>query len=314
MTGSIIRDFTHPDEFGEAFRARGVVVTLERSGPFQGSAMRTELTSVWLQRGTASAPRVSRAILTDRVHFAFIAEPGHPQFWNGRSLQDREFFCQFGSDDLFMRHTGSGTWASVSLRRDDLATLGIATGHGNLARLGASSRVGPLDPVGLRRLRGGHARIERMTRRARDVFTSPAVARQCNDQLARALMACLADQSPDADRAATRRHHAIMRRVSACLADRPYDPITLTELCETVGTNARTLNLCCHEYLDMSPVRYLRLRRFRIANRILRQGIPGLDTVTDIALRCGFAELGRFAQVYARIFGEAPSQTLGKSR
>ena len=38
------------------------------------------------------------------------------------------------------------------------------------------------------------------------------------------------------------------------------------------------------------------------------------DSVTNIALDCGFNHLGRFSQLYRKRFGERPSETLRKNR
>jgi AraC family ethanolamine operon transcriptional activator len=39
----------------------------------------------------------------------------------------------------------------------------------------------------------------------------------------------------------------------------------------------------------------------------------GPETVTAVAMRCGFRELGRFAAAYRATFGESPSETMGHS-
>lgn len=312
MPGSTIRDFTQPDLFGEAFRTRGVTIAFERAAGFRGSVMRTEFKTVWLQRGFANVARSSRAILTDRVHFAFVAAAGATQIWNGRVLTEQEFFCQVGSDDLFLRNQGVGTWGSVSVLPDDLTRIAVAVAGFDLPRLRDTSRIGSLDPVALARLRHHHAAIARTTRQTPHVFTRQAALRQFDDGMIRSFLACFPDHPPDADRAAARRHHLIMRRFGAWLAERPRDPVTLTEVCEGLGTNARTLHLCCQEFLGMSPIRYLRLRRMHMAHQALRGAIPGIDRVTDIALQHGFSELGRFAQAYRRMFGESPSATLAR--
>jgi AraC-like DNA-binding protein len=59
----------------------------------------------------------------------------------------------------------------------------------------------------------------------------------------------------------------------------------------------------------MTPCHYLRALRLAEA----RQAFLCIDTpttsVTEVALRCGFRELGRFAVDYRAKFGESPSDT-----
>jgi AraC-like DNA-binding protein len=60
----------------------------------------------------------------------------------------------------------------------------------------------------------------------------------------------------------------------------------------------------------MGPKHYLLLRRMNLARRALRQSAPDTASVTEIATRYGFWQLGRFAVEYHSLFGEAPSTTL----
>lgn len=62
----------------------------------------------------------------------------------------------------------------------------------------------------------------------------------------------------------------------------------------------------------MGFVRQLRLQHVR--EELLADESPGLASVTDIALKWGFAHLGRFAIEYKRAFGESPSATLRMRR
>jgi AraC-like DNA-binding protein len=68
--------------------------------------------------------------------------------------------------------------------------------------------------------------------------------------------------------------------------------------------------MCCQEHLGMAPKRYLMLRRMHLARGALRRAEADATSVTAVATRCGFWELGRFAVEYQALFGEPPSATL----
>jgi transcriptional regulator GlxA family with amidase domain len=68
--------------------------------------------------------------------------------------------------------------------------------------------------------------------------------------------------------------------------------------------------MVCQEHLGMGPKRYLLLRRMHLARGALRHSAPDAASVTDVATRFGFWQLGRFAVEYQSLFGESPSATL----
>ncbi len=81
-----------------------------------------------------------------------------------------------------------------------------------------------------------------------------------------------------------------------------------------IGVPERTLRKCCQQHLGMSPHQYLLRRRIHLARRALVQGDPTSESVTSIATKHGFWELGRFAALYRSAFGEAPSATLRRQQ
>jgi AraC-like DNA-binding protein/tetratricopeptide (TPR) repeat protein len=84
---------------------------------------------------------------------------------------------------------------------------------------------------------------------------------------------------------------------------------TIGELARIAGVSARTLQRQFHACYDKSPQAVLRDIGFeRARQELLRAGAEG--KVMDVALRCGFAHVGRFAVDYRRRFGETPSQTV----
>ncbi len=91
------------------------------------------------------------------------------------------------------------------------------------------------------------------------------------------------------------------------------DALRLEDLCREAGTGQRTLQRCFRELLGVSPLDYVRAVRLRAVRRQLRAA--GEDvTVTEVALANGFFHLGHFGQGYKAMFGETPSDTLGRGR
>ncbi len=108
---------------------------------------------------------------------------------------------------------------------------------------------------------------------------------------------------------AARRRRALRRALE--FLDGGGEPLpTIPELCRWAGVGQRTLEYAFRDQLGVTPVRYVKLLRLNRAHRLLRRTSPADETVTSIALACGFTELGRFAGDYRRLFGESPSQTL----
>ncbi len=106
---------------------------------------------------------------------------------------------------------------------------------------------------------------------------------------------------------------ACVRRVEEYIAADPGRPLNLQVLARVGGTSVRNLQENFRRFRDMSPMTFVVEHRLNHARRALAHGTQE-DSVTDIALRCGFLHLGRFAQQYKARFGEAPSQTLQRGR
>jgi AraC-like DNA-binding protein len=88
-------------------------------------------------------------------------------------------------------------------------------------------------------------------------------------------------------------------------------PVHVSEICSMLRVSRRSLHRAFHEVFGMGPVTFLRYKRLCAIHSILRESRPGDTTVAEVAIRQGFAELGRFSQYYRTMFGEYPSQTLG---
>jgi len=102
----------------------------------------------------------------------------------------------------------------------------------------------------------------------------------------------------------------IVERVDTHLRAHLDAPIRLTDLCRIVGVSERTLRNAFHDFRGVSPKRYALCERLRSVQGALLAATTKQTTVTDVATRFGFYELGRFAGAYKEMFGEAPSETL----
>lgn len=140
----------------------------------------------------------------------------------------------------------------------------------------------------------------------------PLLGRQLRESLIGGLLLATSHNYRDAVdncRAGLAAPRAVRRAVEAMRAD-PGRPFSVADLARVAGVSARSLQDGFQRHLDTSPMAYLREVRLSLVHQELRQADPGAGTVTEIAYRCGFVHLGRFAALYRRRYGVSPSATL----
>jgi AraC-like DNA-binding protein len=92
-----------------------------------------------------------------------------------------------------------------------------------------------------------------------------------------------------------------------------HETIRLPALAQAAGVPARTLETHFKRFLGVTPLGWVREARLSQARRALL-GSDGRRTVSQVAMDCGFGQLGRFAAAYGRRFDELPSETLRRIR
>ena len=108
------------------------------------------------------------------------------------------------------------------------------------------------------------------------------------------------------------RRSQLVRQVSDYMQSHIDQVLTLTDLCEALGTSSRALCYGFQEIFSMSPMSYLKLLRLQGVHRALKAAELESQTVTEIAAQFGFYHLGYFARDYKQVFGELPSETLNR--
>lgn len=100
-----------------------------------------------------------------------------------------------------------------------------------------------------------------------------------------------------------------VKRVEDYIHAHADEAITVEDLTEVAGVSARTLFAGFKRFRGVSPMKYLREVRLKRVREELERATEN-ETVTGIAMKWGFGQLGRFAVEYKKEFGESPSDTL----
>jgi AraC-like DNA-binding protein len=105
----------------------------------------------------------------------------------------------------------------------------------------------------------------------------------------------------------------IVRHAERYMAENAAAPLTIADIALEVGVSVRSLQAGFREWRQTTPMAALRHIRLQRARSALLE--PDETTeVTDVALRWGFAHLGRFSAIYKAVFDETPGSTLRRRR
>jgi len=135
---------------------------------------------------------------------------------------------------------------------------------------------------------------------------APRVAREVENTIASMVVAAaLCEPSL---RSATPAH---LRRAEEFLTAHVTAPVSLAEVGRAAGVSPRTLSRAFRRRHGVGVMGFLKQRRLEAARGALQVAEPESTSVTEVALRYGFGNPGRFAAEYRKAFGEYPSETLG---
>lgn len=313
MSSSAVRIFTDPEEYAATIRGSTAEMTVTGRGQFAAKLIRIDLHRLWMQRFSENLPRIAYVADLRRPTFTFRTKPGPSLLCGGAEMQPTNLLRQADRESSFHRSSGSADWGAMSLPMEDMIAVGAAIAGCDLTPPKQVLTVTAAASA-MARLQRLHAAAGQLAEDAPEIIAHPEAARGLEQALIEALVECLNIAGPGEDAAAQRRHSLIMRRFHRAVEENAEEPIYMPELCSLIGVPERTLRVCCQEQLGMSPKHYLILRRMHLARRVLRDGPPGMTSVTEVATRYGFWQFGRFAGAYKSLFGEAPSTTLRRPR
>jgi transcriptional regulator GlxA family with amidase domain len=109
----------------------------------------------------------------------------------------------------------------------------------------------------------------------------------------------------------TKRYREIVDRFEDIARASLGEPRTIPDICAALMVGQRTLARAVRLVRGTTPAQHLHALALAEARAALQD--PTTRSVREVAVRCGFRELGRFAADYRAAYGENPSETLRRN-
>ena len=280
--------------------------------PFKGRWTVVRLPSMVAQFARADIAIVRRLrVPLDRLAFIVpLNVPGQAR-WNGHTIRGGEVIvCPAGVDD-YAFDPGGMQFAIVSIPASVSSEL-VDAGHLAAPEGGASCVLRPtaVDSTALRR------RLADLNAAAETEIGigNRDALEQAEQGVSERLIRCLRRNLPHGRGVNAGARSLVVRRAEQFFRCHVGEPVSIAQLSTIAGVSERSLRNAFYHVCTTSPKRYLKLWQLHEVRRALRGADRPPLSVTDVATLHGFFELGRFAGEYKALFGEAPSQTLQRSR
>lgn len=146
---------------------------------------------------------------------------------------------------------------------------------------------------------------------AADLYQRDLVRDQMIDTLAATTIEAF--ELSEADEEDADRDEEALRRAEAYMRRRLGEPLSIPDIARSSGVSLRGLQLLYQRRLGTTPLLHLRSLRLAAAREALDQPSSG-QTVSAVARRFGYTNVGRFSAHYRAAYDEAPSATLQRAR
>jgi AraC-like DNA-binding protein len=227
---------------------------------------------------------------------------------NGQRLENGSILILEPGADFCITATGAHRWSSIFIPFDSLSTINFpATKTGHSHRLLLPSGAGE-------NLQSLVENLGAIFRNAPKALRSTSALRKARLKISEAISKALTSNcnaNKSSGRPQLARPH-ILQTVLSVIEEHSEEHLSVYRLSNIVGVSERTLRTAFEEYFGVGPTKYLKIRMLHEARKALKTADPFATSVTDIAVRLGIWEFGRFSHDYKALFGELPSQTLRK--
>jgi AraC-like DNA-binding protein len=232
-----------------------------------------------------------------------------PPIWGGVRPQRGEIMSFGPGHRLHVRTQGPSRWGAIWVSTQVLAEVFYEMTGNALSIAPVAELWRPLRVPGSRLLRLHVAAIRAAEVRPETIVGAEAV-HGMEQQLFHALVECLSAKPVEDQMQIRHRDQEITAQFEDLLQSQGGPALRVDKLLSALGVSAPHLRRCCADDLGMSPASYIQLRALHRVHDILRDAVPEVTSVSQVARRHGFGTHGLFASKYRALFGELPSVTL----
>lgn len=290
---------------------------LVREGAFGVMAETVSLGGMQAVRVRVTGPTEIRAAFGTPVHGVAIAVGG----WRGsrcagQALEDGQALAIHPGHDLWLV---AGTDTEVLFLLIGAACLEHHAQAMRIAPPAAFSVTPPTPRFAFPRAAGVTAFCTLLLSRTRGKpvvdSPSPEIARLAEQGSVLLLCALLSHPRPRTAGRPRATYERLVARARDLVLGQPGSVPALPEVCDQLHVGLRTLNYAFQHALGVSAAEYLRvLRMNRVRETLLAAGSVNAAGISAIATHWGFSHPSQFARQYRQLFGERPSDTVGRAR
>ncbi len=297
--------FNDVEQFEAALVGARLSLLLTGTGRFEAHVTRITLPQLTLFGCSEKVPAIAHISLRNHTAgLAFATTENLPARAAGLDLRIGDVAILGPGQRFHLCTPPQFSWGLVLIGRKEL--------NGWLGSRRIGSCVARLAPphAAMRRLLRLHRRAVHAAKVTPELVSELGPISELEQALKETLALCITEGALQKLRPSCYDHGRIVNRFEHVVRASARPPLRSSRVAALLGVSSRTLRVCCQEHLGMAPDRYARLWRLNMARRALLRSGPDATTVRDVAMQCGFPELGRFAVLFRTAFGEAPSTML----
>jgi len=312
----VVFDSFDPEAMEHTLQESTLEHTLLARGDFTGQLVQASTADTRIDMGGYNLPVLATGPLTcDRISLGFLIRAAQPCVFNAEIVNQGDLVLYGEEQELHVNLSAESRWVAVQINRSLCACVGIDLP----SSLPYAFRQDPRRAAQLQALIAASVNIIAGAGTGNE-STSAESARAIEgfrDAMLSSVGRIMADRdvrvggSPPGSSLARMR---LVRQAQEYVEAHLGEPITVFEICKTIGCQIHTLERAFNHVIGLGPRRFITQRRLARLRRLLLEGKGGELSITDAMLSCGFYHPGRTAAVYRSCFGEAPSATLKKQR